>query len=153
MVCSLPGCDKPKHVDARTSVTHDFCGRSHVAQYLAQQGRELPPPHGRCHECALPGCYDPVFYESSTGCVHEFCGMSHAHEAISHGLHPRSNRQLQGQASSSSICSLPGCSAPCFVDPDTRISAEYCGRTHAVKARDRGLLPLSAAGLEQEQAG
>lgn len=148
-VCRLPGCDRPAFADARTGITHDFCGRTHAQQALASQGRELPDPHGICHECALPGCNLPVFFERETGRVHEFCGLSHAQEAQARGLHLPSNRPRQGEGGSSDpICSLPGCTAPCFIDQATGFQHDYCGRTHAVTARQRGLVPPAIAGMD-----
>ena len=51
--------------------------------------------------------------------VHEYCRRSHAQEAQARGLAPPSNRQRQGQSTPHNRCSLPGCSAPCYVDPST----------------------------------
>lgn len=42
-------------------------------------------------------------------------------------------------------CSLPGCNSPCFVDPHTQRVHNFCGRSHAVTAKLKGLLPRSSA--------
>lgn len=65
------------------------------------------------------------------------------------GVHPVSLRRSRASGSRDSVCGLPGCAAPCFTD-DRGFQHDYCGRTHATLARQRGLVPASAAGLPPE---
>ena len=153
--CLLPTCQRPRHRDAATGIVHDFCGRTHAAEYKAMHGEALARPHGVCHTCKLPGCNEPVYFdetEGPNGRVHEFCCRDHAQRAIEAELHPPSNRQLQG-AHPSRRCSLSGCSAPRFQDPDTGELYDYCGRTHARTAAARGLRPPPAALGEPQHFG
>ena len=136
--CQLPGCSRPAFVDPVTQIAHQFCGRTHAAQALSRQGRELPPPHGICHICRLPECSEPVYYDEETDRVHEYCCKSHADEALQRGLRAVSNKKRQGHEDPFHRCSLAGCSAPRFVDPHTGHEHPYCGRTHAKLAAQRG---------------
>ena len=65
--CLLAGCNRPRHIDAKTNFMHDYCGRTHAAQALAQRGEPLADPHGYCPTCQLPGCAEPVCCDGSTG--------------------------------------------------------------------------------------
>ena len=140
-VCGHRGCDRPVHVDLKTGIAHDYCGRTHARVAL---GGQLQEPHGICHLCKLPGCDEQVQYDRDTDRVHDFCCLTHAQEAQARWIVPASNRQRQGQSTPHNRCSLPGCSAPRFVDP-TGYAHDFCGRTHAREASMRGLLPASAA--------
>jgi len=142
--CGLQGCSLPCHVDPRTGVRHDYCGRTHAQQALALRNQTLPRPHGCCHVCQYPGCDRLVYFDSATGRVHEFCGETHARMAIEEGLHEPS---LRGRrcAPSERTCSLPGCNAPRYVDEATGRVHDYCGRTHSRLAAQRGLLAPSHA--------
>lgn len=146
-LCALPNCHNARHRDAVTGIEHDFCGRSHAAEYARLNGQQLPAPHGICHVCKLPECNEEVFYDSSDERVHEFCCKTHALEAIDRGLHPPSNRpkQMGGRLHASQQCALPGCTAPKFHDPDTGEVRDYCGRSHARLASQRGTQPPPAA--------
>ena len=135
--CALRGCTKNAHVDPRTGIAHDYCGRSHAQE---AQGA-IRAPHGVCHTCQLPGCHESVHYEAGIGRVHEYCCRSHAQEAQARGLAPPSNRQRQGQGTPHNRCSLPGCSAPRYVDPSTGSEHDFCGRTHAREATVPAALP------------
>lgn len=137
MLCALPGCNLPVHVDAKTGFSHNYCGRQHAKQAL---GREVAEPHGYCHVCKLPGCHRPVFFEASSGRVHDFCCHTHALQAMNSGSHPRSNRGTRAD-NAGLRCALPGCTATRFRDETTGRLHDYCGRTHAFVALSRGLAP------------
>ena len=137
--CALRGCTKDVHVDAGTGIAHDYCGRSHAQE---AQGA-IRAPHGVCHTCQLPGCHESIHYEADIGRVHEYCCRSHAQEAQARGLVPPSNRQRQGQGTPHNRCSLPGCSAPRYVDPSTGSEHDFCGRTHAREATVPAALPAT----------
>jgi len=160
-LCALPGCTLPVHVDAQTGLRHDFCGRTHAQQALKREyGRDLGPPHGSCHVCQWPGCRRQVFFEAATGRVHDFCGQTHATMAMRQGLHPSPNKEkassTTGSSSSSSsgsgACALPGCAAQRYVDRATGRRHDYCGRTHAKLAEQRGLMPPSEIGVAETDA-
>ena len=140
--CALPGCTRPVHIDPTSGIAHNYCGRTHASEAL---GGGLAAPHGVCHTCKLPGCNEPVLYDN--GRVHEYCCRRHADEALARGLRPASNRPLQGQSTPANRCSLPGCSAPRFVDPTNGFIHDFCGRTHAREATSLGLLPAAASGV------
>ena len=146
-LCCLPSCNKPKHRDPATGIEHDFCGRTHAKEYARRNGSVLPPPHGVCHTCKLPGCNEEVYYDEAEERVHEFCCKSHALQAINDGLHPPSQKgnQLGSRIPVSQQCALPGCTAPKFCDPDTGEVRDYCGRSHARLASQRGQQPPPAA--------
>ena len=146
-LCALPSCNRPRHRDPGTGIVHDFCGRTHAQEYARRNGQTLAPPHGSCHVCKLPGCGEQVYYDERDERVHDFCCKSHALQAIDEGLHPPSQRvnQLGGRLSAAQQCSLPGCTAPKFQDPDTGEWRDYCGRTHARLASLRGQQPPPAA--------
>ena len=150
-LCELPGCLRPVFVDPTTRIPHDFCGRTHARQAQEAEGKELLPPHGECHTCRLPGCEEPVSFDVDTDRVHEYCCKSHAVEAMHHGLHPRSNKGLQGQARPDHRCSLSGCSAPRYVDHNG-YEHPYCGRTHAKLAEQRGQEAVHVSEAEQVSA-
>ena len=135
--CDLPGCHKIVHVDPRTGVAHNYCGRTHAKLAL---GDELQEPHGCCHECKLDGCEASVFFEADTGRVHDFCCNTHAELAISRGEWERPLKRLQG-ADRAHQCSLNGCAAPRYRDAETGAVHDYCGKSHALKAKQQGLLP------------
>ena len=145
--CSLPGCHRPCHRDPQTGITHDYCGRTHANEAA---GGMLAAPHGVCHTCSLPGCSEPVYFDRQSGRVHEFCSLTHSEEAKGMGLIGPSNRQRQHRPGApvdpSVRCSLPGCTAPRFVDPANGFMHDFCGRTHAREASARGILPTDAAG-------
>lgn len=124
------------HVDPRTGISHNYCGRQHAKQAL---GRDPPAPHGACHTCKLPGCDRPVLYEAC-GRVHDFCCRTHAVQAMNSGLHPHSNRGTRAE-DQALRCNLPGCTAMKFRDEATGRLHDYCGRTHAYVAMSRGLAP------------
>ena len=146
--CALRGCTKSVHVDPGTGITHDYCGRSHAQE---AQGA-IQAPHGVCHTCQLPGCHESVHYEADIGRVHEYCCRSHAQEAQARGLAPPSNRQRQGQGTPHNRCSLPGCSAPRYIDPSTGSEHDFCGRTHAREATVRAALPATLQALALDLA-
>jgi len=142
-VCFLPSCNKPRYRDATSGIQHDFCGRTHAAEYLRRQGQELVPPHGICHECKLDGCRETVFYDDDTGRVHDFCCLTHAEIAMANGTHPRTlkSEQLGSRLAPGMQCALQGCTARKYVDPDTGETRDYCGRSHAKLAAQRGHQP------------
>ena len=144
--CALPGCHRPVHVDPVTDVEHDYCGRTHAKQAL---GDELADPHGCCHACKLNGCVEPVYFERDTGRVHDFCCARHSELAIERGEWTRPLKSLQGTgrapAPREDQCSLNGCAAPRYRDPATGFLHDYCGKSHAVKAKQQGLLPAPLA--------
>jgi len=145
-VCRLPGCHRPVHVDAVSGVEHDYCGRTHAKQDL---GDDVADPHGCCHTCKLPGCEEPVYFERDTGRVHEFCCKSHSDLAIRRGDWAEPLKRLQGLGAAPCAreeqCSLNGCAAPRYRDPTTGLLHDYCGRSHAQKAKQQGLLPAPLA--------
>ena len=148
--CGFEGCPRPVHVDPRTGIAHDYCGRTHAQAALLKEGLgPLQAPHGDCHICALPGCGRPVYFDASVGRVHDFCGIKHAQEAEQQGLWSTSNRRRQGQASPDTRCALPGCSAPRFVELSTGHMHDFCGRTHARLAASQGLLGTGPAEVAQ----
>lgn len=138
--CSRSGCDRVVYVDKQSGWVHDYCGRT-CAQL--GQGRELGPPTGPCATCNLPGCDATVWFDQDTGRVHDFCSKAHANTAIARGLWDPSNRGRQGHRNPAAHCSLPGCTAARFVDETTGRRHDYCGKTHALKAKEQGLRPLS----------
>ena len=123
---------------------HNYCGRTHALEHCNGQ---VKPPHGICHTCKLPGCDEPVYFEEEQNRVHDFCCLSHAQLAMERGIWPKSLKRVQvagGDASSASmICSLPGCSAPRFRDPESGELKDFCGRSHAIKAREQGMVGRS----------
>ena len=141
--CRLPSCNRPCHYDRVTGITHDFCGRTHATQFAAMHNEDLAPPHGACHVCKLAGCNEPVCFDAALGRVHDFCCKAHAVEAIEKGEHPASLKSVQygQQIDPAHCCTLPGCTARKFVDPDTHTVHDYCGRSHARTAASRGLRP------------
>ena len=145
-LCALPGCRRPVHVDEVSGVQHDYCGRTHAKQAL---GDELGDPHGCCHECKLNGCVEQVYFDQDTGRVHDFCCSSHAQLAIDRGEWAKPLKRLQGVGAApcarSDQCSLNGCAAPRYRDPTTGLLHDYCGRSHAFKAKQQGLLPAPLA--------
>lgn len=144
--CALPGCHRPVHVDPVSQVEHDYCGRTHAKEAL---GATLADPHGCCHECKLDGCEEPVHFERDTGRVHDFCCASHAELAIERGEWSRPLKKLQGVGAAPCAreeqCSLNGCAAPRYRDPATGFLHDYCGKSHALKAKQQGLLPAPLA--------
>ena len=134
--CQLPGCTRAAHIDAQTGVEHDYCGRSHAREALGK----VADPHGCCHVCNLDGCDKLVHFEPDTSRVHDFCCSSHALMAQEEGEWPESLKRRQGEGDGTNQCALPGCSAPRFRDP-TGVLHDYCGRTHAIKAKDKGFVP------------
>lgn len=146
--CSRQGCSRRVFVDARTGIEYDYCGRTHANAALEEQGLQLRPPHGMCHKCKLDGCARTVWYDESSDRVHDFCCRSHAQQAQRKGLWPESNRRLQGQSQSHNRCALPSCSAPRFVDQDTGFMHDFCGRTHAKQAQERGMIGCTGTGVD-----
>jgi hypothetical protein len=145
-VCAKVGCNKPVFIDSRTGIAHDFCGRTHA---LEQCRGAVKRPHGICHMCRLPGCEETVYFDEDSGRVHDFCSLSHAQEAIKNKNWPKSLKGEQvgggGAAAAATLCSLPGCTAPRWRDPETQEVKDFCGRTHAIKAKERGLVGRSRA--------
>lgn len=146
-LCLLPSCNKPRHRDPQTGIEHDFCGRTHAKEYARRNGQQLQRPHGICHVCKLPGCDEEVYYDEEDERVHDFCCKSHALQAIDDGLHPPSQKgnQLGSRLPVAQQCSLPGCTAPKFREPDTGELRDYCGRSHARLASQRGQQPPPAS--------
>jgi len=155
--CALPGCTRPIFVGTG-EVQHDYCGRTHAREALEAVGKQLPPPHGPCHACKLPGCDRPVFVEKN-GRVHEFCRREHAKEAMRLGLHPLPARDVGSRGAGAAAgrarggsegsgaggadkCSYPDCHKLRFVDPNSGLQHDFCGRTHASKAAEMGLEPV-----------
>jgi hypothetical protein len=141
--CALYGCSRPVHVDPRTGIAHDYCGRTHAAAALGARNMVLAPPHGDCHQCQFPGCTRTVYFDQATGCVHDFCSQKHARDALEQGL----GRRQAASSSRYTQCAMPGCAAPCFVDAATGLEYDFCGRTHARLASSRGLVPPPAGML------
>jgi hypothetical protein len=141
-ICRKPGCGKRVFVEPVSGIMHDYCGRTHAVEHLGA----VDPPHGMCHTCKLPGCDEVVFFDEEQGRVHDFCCLAHANEAMDSSHWPRSLRSTRAAGcDGSTMCSLPGCSAPRFIDPKTREEKDFCGRTHAIKAKQLGLLGRSSA--------
>ena len=151
-LCRLPACNKPRHRDGATGIEHDFCGRSHAREFARRNGQELQPPHGSCHVCKLPGCDEEIYYDAEEDRVHEFCCKTHAWQAMHMGLHPASNKanQMGSRLSVAQQCALAGCTARKFVDPDTGEVRDYCGRSHARRAAQKGQQPPPTALGEPE---
>eukprot|EP00960_Hanusia_phi_P009331 270302-Hanusia_phi.AAC.2 len=145
--CNYYNCHKSAFVEPSTGIQHDYCGRTHARLALEAQGQNLQPPHGICHLCQLPGCDEPVYYDEEEDRVHDFCCLAHAYQAQDMGMWPLSNRSIQRHSDPSDRCSLPGCSAPRYVDGRTGQVHDFCGRTHAKQAAARGLLSASEAGV------
>lgn len=149
-VCSLPGCTRPVHVDAITNTAHDFCGRSHANEARQEAtGQPLGPPHGNCHLCKYPDCDALAYFDEKTGRVHDYCTISHAKEAVRQGLAAPSLKARQGQGQVGHVCSLPGCSAPRYFDEASGREHDFCGKTHALKAEDRGVEAVPAGPLSE----
>ena len=55
--CNYPKCNRPVFIEPRTKIAHDYCGRTHAKEALLLIGKQLPPPHGKCHLCNLKGYY------------------------------------------------------------------------------------------------
>ena len=142
-VCRKPGCGKRVFVEPRTGIAHDYCGRTHALEHL---GGNVAQPHGICHTCKLEGCDELAYFDVEQDRVHDFCCLSHAQIAMDSEQWPRSLRSLQfAGGDGSTLCSLPGCSAPRFRDPISDELKDFCGRTHAIKAKQQGLLGRSRA--------
>lgn len=137
-VCSKRGCSLPVFVEPRTGIEHDYCGRTHAQQCI--RGK-LQRPHGRCQTCNMRGCDKTVNYEESTGRVHDFCCKEHAQQAIARGDWdaPLSETApvVKNNRGGRRLCGLLGCNLPCYVDQKTGRVHDYCGRTHAVEAKNR----------------
>ena len=39
----------------------------------------------------------------------------------------------------SSLCPIPGCTKPKFVDPNSGVTHDFCGKTHAEEGKRRGI--------------
>jgi len=144
LTCELPGCQRPRWESNGT--VHEYCGRSHALQ--ATRG-QVNAPHGNCHQCKLDGCEETVYFEEAAQRVHDFCCKGHADIAIERGDHPRSERSHGGGGAAAAVppaqrCCLPGCSSERFTDADTGFQHDFCGRTHAVLARERAIVPPDA---------
>ena len=61
-------------------------------------------------------------------------------------------KKLKATASSR-ICSLLGCAKQVFVDPATMLEFDFCGRTHAIKANERKIVPSKNPTVEVAFAG
>jgi hypothetical protein len=95
---------------------------------------------GLCHECNLDGCSETVYFEEETGRVHDFCSRYHADMAIESDQWPSSNRKRQRDGQGDDQCSLPGCTAPRFYCHNSNQYYAFCGRTHAQKGAQRGVI-------------
>ncbi|CAE8641545.1 unnamed protein product [Polarella glacialis] len=137
-MCVLQGCTRPAWIGA--GVVHKYCGRTHAAQDL---GWHLKEPHGYCHRCNLEGCNQTVYFDEAAGRVHDFCSKGHADEAIEDGDWQPSNKRRTAN-SPQQRCSLPGCAAPRYNDQSTGHLHDFCGRSHALLAKQRGLVGLAA---------
>lgn len=129
-VCAKPGCSLPRFVEYRTNIEHDYCGRTHAEECLGP----IPPPHGICHTCSLKGCTKPVHFDSPTSRVHDFCCKDHAERAMTRNQWPTPVRNFV--SNSSQQCSLDGCRLARFRDPQTGQLHDYCGRSHAIEAKE-----------------
>ena len=100
----------------------------------------LDAPHGNCHRCNLRGCQLPVAFDASTGRVHDFCTKDHAERAIQRGewQRPASRQPIPAtkRLPPNEQCQLAGCCRPRF--RDGAILHDYCGRSHAIEAKNRG---------------
>ncbi|KAG6551719.1 hypothetical protein Mapa_006808 [Marchantia paleacea] len=72
MRCRLAGCDKQVYVDLDCRI-HDFCGRSHMLEYITRSTREYYKL-GRI--CKIQNCYRLAYVEDNK--VHDYCGLRHA---------------------------------------------------------------------------
>jgi hypothetical protein len=116
-------------VEPRTSIVHEYCGRTHAEEML---GHPLPEPHGDCQKCNLPGCKNPVYFDASTQRVHDFCSRSHYEQAVKEKVWPPSYNNKANHAK----CAYPGCRKKCFFDSVNNRVHEFCGRSHAVMNRN-----------------
>jgi len=134
--CALPHCNKPCWTNA--GVVHDYCGRTHA---LEGRNGAVQKPHGKCHICKYRGCDKAVYFER--GRVHDFCSRRHAEMAMQNNEWPPPSCMDYTK-----MCALPGCKKAVFFDEARQISYDYCGRTHSMRANERGLLP-SRQGYER----
>ena len=137
----MPGCNKPVFVEIvnGTPYPFDYCGRTHATAHRG--ARNMSAPHGIAYKCKLAGCYNTRYFNSSTGRVEDYCSETHATEA---GALPRAARPLA--SSPAERCNYPGCVARKWPGKD------YCGLAHATQARLNGVLPVAAAGLDEQPA-
>ena len=120
-------------MEPRTGIAHDFCGRQHAIKANALS-RDTAP-HGSCATCQLPGCDETVAFDSNSSRVHDYCCRSHAQQHSN----PKFQRNKKRAAPGARSCELPGCAKEVWFDGHT--THDYCGRDHAMKARDRQLVP------------
>jgi hypothetical protein len=134
-MCKIPGCRRERF--ARDGDILEFCGRMHAYEY--SRIYIIPPPTPqRLAKCKLPGCNRCQFFEADIGRAHDFCSKMHANEAIARGLHPAPNQTVQVEPDKALRCSLYGCSARRYSDPETGRMHDFCGWKHAFKALEVG---------------
>ena len=143
-VCAMPGCVKPVFVETvnGTPYPFDYCGRTHAAAHRGAQN--ISAPHGVAYKCKLAGCYNTRFFDRANGRVEDYCSRTHARAA---GAFPRARgppaSPPPATTSPAERCSYPGCAARKWPGKD------FCGLTHATRARLDGVLPAAAAGLDE----
>ena len=59
---------------------------------------------------------------------------------------PPEPRPVSAGPASGRMCGLPGCTRPCFIEPDGRVH-DFCGRTHALAAAPQGPASARQCGL------
>ena len=158
--CAFSSCNKEVYYDYRTNTAHDYCGRT----CAKKNGEQLDQPHGNCHQCKLQGCSETVAFDEQNDRAHDFCGYSHYEAAVQSGQwkvadrRPRKKHKHRSSSSSSSggsgsTCKLFGCSAPVWTDNTNNQEYDYCSRTHANRAAERGELPPSDTGYARSFSG
>jgi hypothetical protein len=86
--------------------------------------------------CGLEGCGKLVYIEPESGRAHDYCCRTHAQQRTRHSRGQSSQGQYHAQPIESSHCSFLGCSRPRFRDPVTGALKDFCGRTHAARAKE-----------------
>jgi len=95
----------------------------------------LPQPRGDATPdpaAVQPKCSPNAYAHDRALVSHRSCTSSVLCPAAQQG-HPNPNER----------CSLPGCSAPRFFDREKNRQEDFCGKTHAIEAKQRGLLPAA----------
>lgn len=80
--CKLAGCSRTVYVDERTGRVHDFCGRSHANEAMANGegsspsrgtggGKGAPAQEQGSAECSLEGCKELVYRDPVTKVVRD----------------------------------------------------------------------------------
>jgi hypothetical protein len=161
--CRLQGCGKLVYIEPESGRAHDYCCRTHArhSRGHSSQGQYHAQPI-ESSQCSFLGCSRPRFRDPVTGALKDFCGRTHAARAKEaadriagalEGSNIFSDRGMdeqrrsrtdeitsQGQYSTqpieSSQCSFLGCSRPRFRDPVTGELKDFCGRTHAARAKE-----------------